>query len=84
MAASLPPDTPGRLVRDGYVQEHTEIASYELLERVAMQAGDSETVERRAAHPGQRARDRGEARGHMGPSRRALALDGPGVRSRLT
>ena len=45
MAASLPPDTPGRLVRDGYVQEHTEIASYELLERVATQAGDRETAD---------------------------------------
>jgi ferritin-like metal-binding protein YciE len=45
MAATLPPDTPGRLVRDGYVQEHTEIASYELLERVATQAGDAETAD---------------------------------------
>ncbi len=45
MAATLPPDTPGRLVRDGYVQEHTEIAAYELLERVATQAGDSETAD---------------------------------------
>jgi ferritin-like metal-binding protein YciE len=44
LAASLPPDTPGRLVRDGYVQEHSEIAAYELLERVATQAGDSETA----------------------------------------
>ena len=45
VAATLPPDTPGRLVRDGYVQEHTEIASYELLERVATQAGDTETAD---------------------------------------
>ncbi len=26
-AAMVPGDTPGRLARDGYVQEHTEIAS---------------------------------------------------------
>jgi ferritin-like metal-binding protein YciE len=45
MAATLPADTPGRLVRDGYIQEHTEIASYELLERVATQAGDAETAD---------------------------------------
>src|SRR5215218_5415919 len=41
MAAS---DTPGRLARDGYVQEHTEVAAYELLCRVAERAGDTETV----------------------------------------
>jgi len=45
MAATVPADTPGRLVRDGYVQEHTEVASYELLERVATQAGDTETAD---------------------------------------
>ncbi len=35
LTAMLPGDTPGRLARDGYVQEHTEIAAYELLRRVA-------------------------------------------------
>jgi ferritin-like metal-binding protein YciE len=40
-----PSDTPGRLVRDGYVQEHTEVAAYELLRRVAERAGDAETAE---------------------------------------
>jgi ferritin-like metal-binding protein YciE len=43
--ATGPPDTPGRLARDGYVQEHTEIAAYELLCRVAERAGDAQTVE---------------------------------------
>jgi ferritin-like metal-binding protein YciE len=45
VAAMLPSDTPGRLARDGYVQEHTEIASYELLRRVAARAGDTQTAE---------------------------------------
>lgn len=45
VAAMVPGDTPGRLARDGYTQEQTEIASYELLRRVADRAGDSQTVE---------------------------------------
>ncbi len=45
VGAMAPSDTPGRLARDGYVQEHTEIAAYELLERVATQAGDTETAD---------------------------------------
>jgi ferritin-like metal-binding protein YciE len=42
--AKFQPDTPGKLVSHAYSYEHMEIATYELLARVAELAADPETV----------------------------------------
>ncbi len=42
--AQSQPDTPGKLATHAYSYEHLELASYELLLRVARRAGDEETV----------------------------------------
>src|SRR4051812_46842716 len=38
------PDTPGKLVTHAFSYEHMELAAYDLLARVAEQAGDQDTV----------------------------------------
>ena len=43
--AATQPDTPGKLTAHAYSYEHLELASYELLGRVAERAGDRETAE---------------------------------------
>jgi ferritin-like metal-binding protein YciE len=42
--AKAQPDTPGKLTAHAYSYEHLELASYELLLRVAERAGDDETA----------------------------------------
>ncbi len=42
--AGSQPDTPGKLTAHAFSYEHMELAAYELLRRVAEQAGDEETA----------------------------------------
>ena len=42
--AKLQPDTPGKLVAHAFSYEHMELATYDLLARVAERAGDAETA----------------------------------------
>jgi ferritin-like metal-binding protein YciE len=42
--AKVQPDTPGKLVSHAYSYEHMELATYELLSRVARRADDDETA----------------------------------------
>jgi ferritin-like metal-binding protein YciE len=43
--ADAPPDTPVRLAMQSYAFEHLEIATYELLIRIAKEADDTDTAE---------------------------------------
>src|SRR3954468_6587123 len=42
--AKSQPDTPGKLAAHAFSYEHLELATYDLLERVAERAGDDETA----------------------------------------
>ena len=63
----------GRNARDGFATEHMEIASYELLKRIAERANDTETVDRVRRDHRAGARNGRHDRRELGQVRRALA-----------
>jgi ferritin-like metal-binding protein YciE len=72
------PDTPAKLAGFAFAFEHLEVASYELLQRVARRAGDEETARIAARIAGEERAAAAAIRGQFGPALDA-ALRAQGV-----